>query len=261
MTAKVILEPGRKFERWRVISGPVSIQNRSHYQCVCECGAKRQVIVSALLNGTSRSCGCLAAEARLATRRLHGESKGCRLYRIWQAMIGRCHRPKHSAYARYGARGIRVCQEWRRSYLIFRRWATENGYRDVLTIDRRDNSRGYSPSNCRWADDITQANNKSNSRPLTAWGETKTVAEWTRDARCRVDAGCLHLRLNRGWAAERALSELPDSRPTRLVVAFGEGKSIAAWARDGRAAVTRRVIERRLNRGVSPELAITLPLH
>ena len=53
-----------------------------------------------------------------------------------------------------------------------------NGYADNLTIDRIDNNGIYDPSNCRWVDRKTQANNKSNVRLITYKGETKTVAEW-----------------------------------------------------------------------------------
>lgn len=84
-------------------------------------------------------------------------------------MIQRCYNPKHTAYKRYGGRGITVCEEWRNSFLNFQEWAFSTGYDEnaefhKCTIDRIDNDKGYSPNNCRWADAKTQNNNKSNSR-------------------------------------------------------------------------------------------------
>jgi hypothetical protein len=73
-----------------------------------------------------------------------------RLYRAWSKMKERCYNPNNKDFVRYGARGIGVCDEWRRSFAAFESWALANGYDDALTIDRRDNNQGYFPGNCRW---------------------------------------------------------------------------------------------------------------
>ncbi len=53
-----------------------------------------------------------------------------------------------------------MCDEWASSYEAFRDWALNNGYADALSIDRIDNSKGYSPENCRWATWEQQMANK-----------------------------------------------------------------------------------------------------
>jgi hypothetical protein len=86
-------------------------------------------------------------------------------YRIWLMMKRRCDLPTGKKYARYGGRGIRVCD----------RWLGENGFANFLvdmglrsspdlSLDRIDNDGNYEPGNCRWATQLVQQNNRSNNR-------------------------------------------------------------------------------------------------
>ena len=69
-------------------------------------------------------------------RRTHGMSH-TRLHNIWLTMRQRCEKPNCSTYHKYGAKGLRVCEEWS-SFEVFRNWAYANGYDENLTIDRID---------------------------------------------------------------------------------------------------------------------------
>lgn len=78
-------------------------------------------------------------------------------YNIWYAMKQRCENPAHDSYCRYGAKGITVSIEWQ----VFDTFLRDMGHRpEKATLDRLDNSKGYSKENCRWTDTVTQALNK-----------------------------------------------------------------------------------------------------
>jgi len=167
-------------------------------------------------NSISRKCKvCVAANKRryyLEVRRSkivknleyesHGDS-GTRLYGIWGKMKQRCQNPKDSNFKAYGGRGIKVCAEWQ-DYRNFSAWAKLNGYSDDLTIDRKDNDKGYSPENCRWTDAKAQANNRRNNRMVTYKGITQTLQQWADEI--GIQTATLRYRLN-NWSNDRALIE------------------------------------------------------
>lgn len=84
-----------------------------------------------------------------------------RPYEIWENMKQRCYNSKCPMYNYYGGRGITICEEWKNHPEAFVNWAIQNGYSENLTIDRIDNSKGYSPDNCRWVDRKTQSLNRN----------------------------------------------------------------------------------------------------
>ena len=173
------------------------------WECLCECGNTSIVRSSDLRNGRTKSCGC--------GRTPHGEAgqKKTRLYRIWSGMKTRCHNEIDHMYRFYGAKGIEVCDEWRNSFESFRDWAVSNGYREDLTLDRKESSGNYSPENCRWATYKEQENNRSNNRLITHNGRTQTLSQWA--AETGIHRGTIQYRLNHGWSVEKALNTRPSS--------------------------------------------------
>lgn len=102
-----------------------------------------------------------------------------RLYNIWNGMLHRCEDPKREKFQKYGAAGISVCEEWH-NFELFVKWAKENGYDDSLTLDRINSRGNYEPSNCRWADAITQSTNRGNARKINIDGVVGTPSGWSR---------------------------------------------------------------------------------
>lgn len=126
-----------------------------------------------------------------------------KLYRTWYDMKRRCTDPRRADYERYGGNGIKVCEEWM-NFQNFLDWSKENGYAPSLTIDRIDREGNYEPTNCRWADIYTQANNRKNNHWIEYCGETHTMKEWSD--KLNISYYALRDRLNRGWDVEKALT-------------------------------------------------------
>ncbi len=84
-------------------------------------------------------------------------------YARWNGMMSRCYRPKDVCFHRYGGRGIRVCREWQK-FEVFQAWCLET-YESGKTLNRKNNSRGYSAGNCNWATPSEQAKNRLPTSP------------------------------------------------------------------------------------------------
>lgn len=142
--------------------------------CRCECG--KEVITQ--ISGGSHACAECANKINGINMTIHGEShKGVRLYGIWLTMRTRCNNPKSNHYSYYGGRGIKVCEEWN-SYETFQTWAWSNGYLPNLTINRKDNEKGYYPDNCNWCTRKEQMRNTRNNHLITIGGITQCVVDW-----------------------------------------------------------------------------------
>ena len=150
---------GKKFNRLTVL-GFAGRQGKNYYwECQCDCGNIRQVQAQGLRRGSTKSCGCYNRE--IITK--HGLD-GDKLYHVFNSMRNRCYSVNNKSYHNYGGRGITICDEWLNDPSSFFKWSLENGYSDDLTIDRKDNNKGYSPEHCQWTTEIEQHNNTRRNR-------------------------------------------------------------------------------------------------
>lgn len=131
---------------------------KRYWLCECDCGNTIIAKVDSLRSGNTKSCGCTRREKTIK-RNLKHNGTGTRLYRIWQGLFKRCRNKNSTDYYNYGARGIKVCNEWE-DFINFRNWAIINGYTDELTIERIDFNGNYEPSNCTWITKSEQVKNK-----------------------------------------------------------------------------------------------------
>lgn len=171
---------GKRFGMLTVLGIDDRGTRKTYWMCQCDCGNVKSVRSDSLQNGAIKSCGCLKKKqdsVNLTANHSHKMSK-TRLYEEWQGMKGRCFNRNNARFARYGGRGVTVCDEWRYDFSAFAEWAIENGYNEKLTLDRIDNDKSYSPDNCRWADVKTQSRNRSTNVAITIGNSTRTLTEW-----------------------------------------------------------------------------------
>lgn len=128
---------------------------------------------------------------------------GTPTYMVWHSMKRRCTMPSSQGYARYGGRGIKVCERW----MKFENFLADMGEKPKgLSIDRIDNDGNYEPGNCRWATHSQQRNNQGPGRAihLTFRGETHSISEWAK--RTGLKHPTIRERIHAGWSVEDALT-------------------------------------------------------
>lgn len=135
---------------------------------------------------------------RMQGRRSHTTHglRSTNIYKVWLGMRERCFNLHHVSYARYGGRGITVCQRWDEFLNFYSDMAPT--YQEGLTLDRMNNDGDYTPDNCRWVTRLIQANNMASSRLITYQEETHSEAEWAR--LLNLKRSTFQSRLNRGIA-------------------------------------------------------------
>lgn len=121
-------------------------------------------------------------------------------YRKWCNMRNRCQNPKATKYPIYGARGIRVCERWQ----SFCNFLSDMGEAPAgMTLERKDNDKGYSLDNCVWASPTVQSRNRRNVLLIEYKGQKKCLSEWA--SILGVDRTTLSGRLYKShWPVELA---------------------------------------------------------
>jgi len=188
----------KDFGRLHVVTRVGTKHGESLWLCRCECRKSTKVTSFHIRSGHTKSCGCMFKEYQNSN-----ESKS-RLYTIWDSMKQRCLNPKAINYKHYGGRGIQICT----------RWLGKSGFKNFKedmgnppkgkSLDRRNNDKGYSKKNCRWASKRTQANNTRANRIVEFEGKKITLAQACRKS--GVNYNTASTRLFYGKSIEKALA-------------------------------------------------------
>lgn len=152
--------------------------NHSLYKGICNnCGFERIAKYSDLKETTK--CTHIRINGEITFCRTNWNNK--RIKKTFDGMKQRCYNENEKSYRWYGAKGIKICNEWMNNPLLFEEWAIQNGYEDNLTIDRIDENKDYSPDNCRWITGAQNTKYKSTTYLINVNGEIHTGKDWARE--------------------------------------------------------------------------------
>ncbi len=200
------LPPGTRFGRWVVLGEAPFRQaatRRLRYISVqCDCGFVHEVLYRSLNNGSSTQCRSCGSST-------HGKTHTSE-YKVWSNVLNRCLNPKAKDYARYGGRGVTVCDRWNpRKGGSFDNFLADMGLRPSAyhQLDKealKPDSLEYSPETTRWATRHENMSRKSTSRRIMYAGKVKTLTEWSRVL--NIPVSTITSRISSGWSVDKALS-------------------------------------------------------
>lgn len=216
---------GERFEKLVVIEIlPVYIspggKRTRKLKCKCDCGGFITTRLDTLKSGRSKSCGCISKQRLEEGRNKHGLHLHP-LYKRWTTMKQRCYNPNNPEYPHYGARGVKVCDEWFNDVSSFIKWCLDNGWKKGLEIDkdiipRKLNIPGllYSPEMCSIVTPEINTNNRSITVFVEHNGEKLCISDWSKKTGIPRDR--IHDRYTKGWSSEKILDPTNFGIATRL---------------------------------------------
>jgi hypothetical protein len=180
------ISPKRKTRKIRVL-------------CLCDCGKTTDIQLGNLVNGHTKSCGCLRAP--------HGQWN-TKIWRCWSGIIQRCENINCHHYQNYGGRGITLHEPWHKftSFLDYIKQNIGEPPTPEHSIDRIDNNKGYEPGNIKWSTKKEQSSNTRGNHLIEFRGHTKTLTQWSEFLVIPVPT-LWHRLTDLGWPIERALTE------------------------------------------------------
>ena len=194
---------GKIFGRLAVIDMAIAPFKRTYWLCLCECGNKTNVNGSALVNGSTKSCGCLRFDIR--NKVVTHEMSKTKTYEVWCSMIARCNNPNSPKYSYYGGRGIIACNEW----LKFEHFYASMGEcPESYQIDRIDNDIGYCQSNCRWVSRSENMRNRRNSKWWFIHGSRYDTLSHAAES-TGINRGTLQDRFDGKWEGYSSILKYP----------------------------------------------------
>lgn len=200
-----IATQGQRYGRLTIVREVERKGKNRYVLCLCDCGNTKIANFTEMRKGKIQSCGCYAHDKTVARSTKHGLAKKHPLYGVWKGIKSRCSNPNSEAFFSYGGRGIKICDEWSNDFSAFYNWCILNGYKEGLSIDRIDNNGDYSPSNCRFANQYTQARNKSNNRAVNYNGKHwHSMAQFCEDYALPYSG--VQNRLHNGWSIEEIVN-------------------------------------------------------
>jgi hypothetical protein len=187
---------GSKYGKLTVLSRAENDRfGRTRWNVVCDCGTKKVIALYQMNSGHTKSCGCIRGRSNFR----HG-GRGTPTHNTWVGMKQRCLYPKHDEYARYGGRGIQVCERW----MTYENFLADMGEKpEGMTIERENSDGNYEPANCRWATMKEQNRNRSSNINVEIDGRTQCVKDWCDELGIHPDR--IYARIRRGSTPKEAI--------------------------------------------------------
>jgi hypothetical protein len=209
MSKKIEIKNGDKYGFLTIIKEELPIKNTQNrmirkFLCKCDCGLTSIPSIGDLRTGHTTSCGCKNEENRTKAITKHG-MYGSVVYHTWMNLIQRCTNIKNSKYKDYGGRGIKVCKEWLKFENFFKDMGKPNT--DNMTLERKNNNKGYNKNNCKWDTRKAQARNRRSSIFVNFRNEKKLMIELAEEFGLKYATLYGRLFIS-NWSVERALSNL-----------------------------------------------------
>ena len=208
---------------------------RAFWHCQCDCGKKGYFKAKYLLNGDTKSCGCLSREVVIKRNTTHGLSR-TPTYGIWRGMKSRCLNPNDQEYSNYGGRGITIHSAWLNDFQAFLNDVGEKPS-PKHSIERKDFNGNYEPENVCWILMSEQGKNTRRVQFHTINGITDNITGHCK--RIGLTFVNYRKRIIRGWTVKDALS-VPPRTQTKLSVLKTEDVLFIRKARDNK---THRITE------------------
>jgi len=201
MAKRLNIITGTKYNYLEVISDGANLRmpsgqiNRT-IKCKCDCGTIKEIRLLHLIRNKISSCGC-------KHKTMNGKST-TKLFKVWRALNRRCDKDYFENHL-YFKKGITVCEEWKYKFESFENWSLKNGYKEGLQIDRTDNSKGYSPYNCRWVTSKINTNNRDNTIILNYKNNSISLNLLLDTLGLNNHYGAIYRRIKRGWEHNKAI--------------------------------------------------------
>lgn len=193
---------GNRYARLLVLSFAGKLHHRSTWLCQCDCGNTKIVSSDYLRSQRTKikSCGCYGIENPSAKK--HGEANKTKEYKVWVSMKKRCNDPKTIDFKYWGGKGIKVCERW----LDYNNFLADMGRCPTgHSIDRINSNGDYELSNCRWATQVEQQNNRSNNIKFEYNGEIISIVGLAK--KLSVPDTAVRSRFYRGWPLGRIVNQ------------------------------------------------------